>query len=123
MGDFSFISDYPEYKGTGYGTKSDKIMFSEAYKSIDSVKEVWNFMRNDEPSEGGYMFGKSKDSKKRYEIDYAMTKNDSLGYSGSSYAITMRNMQYIAKHGWTKFIQLHWPEYNSQDESLIELQS
>lgn len=116
-GDFSFILDCPNYNGTGYGTKSDMTMFSDAYKAIDSVKGGWEFMRDDEPGEGGYMFGKSQNRKLREQIDDAIAKADSLGHSGGSYAMTMRNMQYIAKHGWTKFIQFHWAEYKGDDGS------
>jgi hypothetical protein len=110
-GDFSFILDYPNYKGTGYGKGLDKQMFSDAFKAIESVKGGWEFMATDEPDEGGYMFGTSKNLRKRHEIDDAIGKLDTY-HSGASYAITMRNMQYIAKNGWTAFIQLHWPEYN-----------
>ena len=120
-GDFSFILDYPDYKGTGYGTKSDITMFSDAYKAIDSVKGGWDFMKNDEPDEGGYMFGKSQNRKLREQIDDAISKADSLGHSGASYAITMRNMQYIAKNGWTNFIHFHWAEYKGDDDSQRQL--
>lgn len=99
----------------------DKVMFSDAYNAIDSVKGGWDFMKYDEPGEGGYMFGKSKNRKLREAVDDAITKADSMGHSGGSYAMTMRNMQYIAKHGWTKFIQFHWPVYKGDDDSQTQL--
>lgn len=115
-GDFSFIDDCPTYKGTGYSKNMDKIMFRDAFKAIESVEGGWEFMAKDDPGEGGYMFGGSEDSRKREQIDDAMSKNDSMGHSGASYSLTMRAMQYLAKNGWYRFIQYCWPEYKDPEE-------
>lgn len=115
-GDFSFILDCPSYKGTGYGAKMDKLMFEEAFKAIESVEGGWEFMRDDEPGEGGYMFGRSKNEKIRHAIDDAISKNDSCGHSGASYGLTMRAMQYLARNDWLAFIKYWWPEYQDPEE-------
>jgi hypothetical protein len=115
-GDFSFILDYQSYKGTGYGTKMDKQMFEDAFKSIESVKGGWEFMASDDPGDGGYMFGRSKNDAIRQEIDTAIGKNDTCGHSGASYGMTMRSMQYLAKNGWPAFIKYWWPEYQDPEE-------
>jgi hypothetical protein len=116
-GDFSFILDCPTYKGTGYSAKMDKQMFEDAFKSIESVKGGWEFMASDDPGEGGFMFGRSKNQATRDAIDDAMNKNDTCGHSGASYGMSMRTMQYLAKNGWPAFIKYWWPEYKDPAEA------
>jgi hypothetical protein len=120
-GDFSFILDCPTYKGTGYGAKTDKQMFEGAFKSIESVKGGWEFMNSDDPGEGGYMFGRSKDDAIREKIDDAIGKNDTCGHSGASYGLTLRAMQYLAKNGWPAFIKYWWPEYEDPSDDTKKL--
>lgn len=112
-GDFSFLTDNPNKKGS---FEPDKIMYTEAFKAIESVEGGWDFMAHDDPGDGGFMFGRSKDQSMREKIDDAICKNDSMGHSGATYGITMRTMQHIAKNGWVKFIQVYWPEYRDPDE-------
>ena len=77
---FDFITD-----------KFEREALEEAYKAIESVG-AWAFMAED-PGEGGFMFSKNPMLE---EINKAMKD---VGHSGSSYGWTMRQMQYIARHG------------------------
>jgi hypothetical protein len=59
---------------------------------------LWEWLREYTPEEGkGFMFSHHPNLDK---INAAMKYQ---GHSGSSYAWTMRQMEYIAKHGWTLF--------------------
>lgn len=59
---------------------------------------AWTYLRVNPPSEStGYMF--SSDS-----IFTVINGNMQVGHSGSSYAWTMRNLQYIATHGIDAYI-------------------
>lgn len=59
---------------------------------------AWTYLRVNPPSEStGYMF--SSDS-----IFTVINGNMQVGHSGSSYAWTMRNLQYIANHGLDAYI-------------------
>jgi len=54
---------------------------------------VWSYLRDNPPSERtGYMFSDNP-------MFSAIIGNMQVGHSGSSYAWTMRNLQYIATHG------------------------
>jgi hypothetical protein len=67
-------------------------MFENAYQAI-SLTEMWDYMKKDRES---FMFSSDK------EIEIISKKMEDLGYdghSGSSFGITMRNMQFIALHG------------------------
>ena len=118
-GDFSWINICPTYQGTGYGKEADKEMFTSAYAAINSIDGAWEFMKNDEPSEGGYMFGKHKNAEMRNKIDQEILKGYG-GHSGGSYGMTMRRMQFIAKKGWEAFIRSEWQFYNPEDEKVMK---
>jgi hypothetical protein len=83
-GDFSFVQH-----------KETRIMFDDAYRAITKA-EAWDYMKTD-PGEGGYMFSQSE----------MLTKINSCmkydGHSGSSYGLTMRMMQRLARIGWLEF--------------------
>ena len=54
---------------------------------------TWTYLRDNPPSEStGYMFSNNP-------AFTAIMSNMEVGHSGSSYAWTMRNLQYIATHG------------------------
>jgi hypothetical protein len=109
-GDFSWIDVCPDYHGSGYGKGSDKEMFSTAYEAINTTPGGWEFMKNDSPGNGGYMFGKCDDAEMQSKIESEIHKRYG-GHSGASFGITMRNMQYIAKKGWEQWIRYNWPSY------------
>ena len=84
-GEFKYISSY-----------NDRVMMTNAWQAI-TLTETWDFVKQDIDS---FMFSLEPQisiiSKKMEELGYN-------GHSGSSFGWVMRNMQYIAKHGETKF--------------------
>lgn len=75
-----------------YVDDNSRIMFENAYQAI-SLTEMWDYMKKDRES---FMFSSDK------EIEIISKKMADLGYdghSGSSFGITMRNMQFIALNG------------------------
>ena len=75
-----------------YVDDNSRIMFENAYQAI-SLTEMWDYMKKDRES---FMFSSDK------EIEIISKKMEDLGYdghSGSSFGITMRNMQFIALNG------------------------
>ena len=83
-GDFTFVCD-----------ASERAMLEDAYKAITRT-ESWSIMAND-PGEGGFMFA---------PLTYLDSVNKAMeytGHSGASYGWTMRQMQYIATHGWDQY--------------------
>lgn len=77
--------------------ENDRMMLEDAYQAVTKSNR-WGFLsRPDVPGEGGFMFSQWAQMK---EIDLNMEYG---GHSGSSYGWTMRQMEYIAKKGWTAF--------------------
>ena len=75
-----------------YVDDNSRIIFENAYQAI-SLTEMWDYMKKDRES---FMFSSDK------EIEIISKKMADLGYdghSGSSFGITMRNMQFIALKG------------------------
>jgi len=75
-----------------YVDDNSRIIFENAYQAI-SLTEMWDYMKKDRES---FMFSSDK------EIEIISKKMTDLGYdghSGSSFGITMRNMQFIALNG------------------------
>ena len=59
---------------------------------------AWTYLRDNPPSEStGYMFSDNP-------MFSVINGNMQVGHSGSSYAWTMRNLQYIATHGLDAYI-------------------
>ena len=115
-GDFTWIDICPNYKPMGWSKDFDKETFTSAYLAVDSVPGGWDFLKIDEPGEGGFMFGKCKDSETQSKIEAAILQRDS-GHSGASFGLTVRVMQLIAKGGWEAFIRRSWPSYNPSSEN------
>jgi hypothetical protein len=77
--------------------KNDAMMLEDADKAITECG-LWDWLRDYNPEDGkGFMFSEHPNLDR---INNAMKYG---GHSGSSYGWTMRNMEYIAKHGWTLF--------------------
>jgi hypothetical protein len=74
-------------------------MYVDAHKAI-STCELWDWMARFNPGHGGFMFGENPRELQRIN---EIIDNGPIGHSGSSYGITMRNMQYIAKYGYNRF--------------------
>jgi hypothetical protein len=84
--DFSFIKD-----------ESSRFYIENAYNAVSSVDGGWEFMKTFTPEDKkGFMFSTHPMLTKIGE------KLDD-GHSGSSYGWTMRNIEYIAKHGIDAF--------------------
>ena len=84
-GEFKYISSYHE-----------RVMMTNAWQAITQT-ETWDFVKQDIDS---FMFSLDP------QISIISNKMEELGYkahSGTSFGWVMRNMQYIAKHGETKF--------------------
>ena len=59
---------------------------------------AWTYLRDNPPSEStGYMLSDNP-------VFSVINSNMQVGHSGSSYAWTMRNLQYIATHGLDAYI-------------------
>jgi hypothetical protein len=76
--------------------------FKSAHQAITRC-ELWNFLRNFEPEEEkGFMFTRNVPELDR--LSEEMQKDPvNGGHSGASYGCTMRNMEFIAKHGYQAF--------------------
>lgn len=68
----------------------------DAYKAV-SKAEAWDFLKNYEPEDGkGFMFS-------THPILTKINEHIDGGHSGASYGITMRNIHYLAKHGYEEY--------------------
>ena len=80
-GDFTFINDDVE-----------KDMLEDMYKTITETN-TWEYVKAN-PGDGGFMLSGP------HPFDCAIN----VDHSGASYAMTARDMQYIARHGWDKYV-------------------
>jgi hypothetical protein len=86
MTDFSFIRD-----------PHTRALVSNGYTAVNQL-ELMGWLRNFNPKDtDGFMFTENPN------INKIMAKMESLpdapGHSGASFAITMRHLEFIAKHG------------------------
>lgn len=89
-GQFEFVNDF------------SRAYFISAHKTISQC-ELWGWLRDFEPDpERGFMYTSGVPQLDRIKKTlFQDPVND--GHSGASYAITMRNMSYIAKNGYEAF--------------------
>jgi hypothetical protein len=87
-GDFSFISNM-----------SDRAAYQDMYAAITKA-DAWEWMKYD-PGPGGFIFNTS-DTMRRIHANLV----DSIGHSGTSFALFMRQMQFIARSGWDEWVKL-----------------
>ena len=83
--------------------ENDRKIFENAWQAIN-LMEMWDYIAE---YPNAFMF--SSDSR----INFIIYKMEELGYeghSGSSFAITMRYMQYLARNGAEKFKKLYLNE-------------
>jgi hypothetical protein len=94
-----------EYFGDGefeFVDAHSQLYFKSAHQTISRC-ELWNWMRNFEPQEGrGFMFSEGVPELERLNDELFKDPVNS-GHSGASYGITMRNMEYIAKNGYSAY--------------------
>jgi len=88
VGDFSFIEDALFANTLKYD-----------YSQINDIPGAWTALKNHNPN-NSFMF----------ETDGGIwgiirSKMSDL-HSGASGAISLRNMEYIAKHGWDKYVDM-----------------
>jgi len=90
-GDFSFVE-----------SERERNMLENAFRAIDRL-ELWAWLRDIDP-DMGFMFLSCPEINR---IGEEMVK-EPVGrlHSGASFGITMRNMEYIAKHSFDAFIQM-----------------
>ena len=81
-GNFSFIKD-----------GMWRVMCEEMYAAITAA-DAWTAMKA-EPGDGGFMFSGAP-----VVARVSAHLNDTVGHSGSSFGITMRTMQRLARVGW-----------------------
>ena len=94
-----------DYFGNGefeFTNEWSRPYFKSAHQAISRC-ELWNWLKNYEPDDDkGFMFTTGVPQLERLRNELAKDPvND--GHSGSSYAVTMRNMEYIAKNGYEAF--------------------
>jgi len=86
--------------------KFDADMLQDADNAITECG-LWNWLTEYTPEDGkGFMFSSHPNLDR---INNAMKYS---GHSGSSYGWTMRQMEYIAKHGWELF------QFTKQNEKM-----
>ena len=76
-------------------------LVSNGYQAVEQL-ELWSWMKSFEPEANeGFMFSSNRN------ISKIMKKMESLpdppGHSGSSFGMTMRHLEFIAKHGMDKY--------------------
>jgi hypothetical protein len=86
-GDFSFITDADSVKE-----------LTDMYNAV-STTDNWENLKGFIPGDGGFMFCDKPEWFS--QIHKAMTYHD---HSGVTYGMTIRNIDYIAKHGWENFV-------------------
>jgi hypothetical protein len=95
QGDFTFI---PE--------KNMVFYLQDMYQVINTqTPELWNTLKNFQ--EESFML-----SSEKWITDLATKCNE--GHSGASFYICLRNMEYIAKHDWNKYVTEISSSYNIQ---------
>jgi hypothetical protein len=75
--------------------KWERDMYVNAWKTIN-ILEMWEFVKNVDV----FMFNNDP---RIWTITYKMEQLGYREHSGTSFALTMRNMQYISNHGEDKF--------------------
>uniref|UniRef100_A0A6C0DCC1 Uncharacterized protein n=1 Tax=viral metagenome TaxID=1070528 RepID=A0A6C0DCC1_9ZZZZ len=88
-GDFSFIKSVAE-----------KAIYCDMYKAVEKLG-IWEELKN-EPFSGGFLFGTT-------DIPNRIMANleNPDAHSGASLALCIRDMQYIAIHGWPMWVLMY----------------
>jgi len=77
-----------------------RIMLENAYQAITAA-EGWDFMKTFNDNQNGFMFS---DNPMTGKIRSKMEELGYSGHSGCSFGWTMRNMEFLAKHGKNEFL-------------------
>lgn len=99
-GDFSFIL-----------RDSERVMLEDAFQVISTTEGAWEYLaRPDIPDPNcGFMFTRDPFLLK---LGNQIDRDGKIGHSGSTYGCTMRQMEYIAKHGWDVFVEMKITQQN-----------
>ena len=90
-------------------------MYEDAYRAITDTPGGWKLMKDVTPPVGeGFLFWNDKPQTMK-DIDTNLVKTPTgNSHSGSSYGITMREMQYIAQHGWDEYKMIVKKNYKKE---------
>jgi hypothetical protein len=106
-GDFSFISD-----------ENEKKILTNMYRAVEA-EGVWDFLKAG-PSGGSFMF--SKEAIERLSGVSKAVEDD--GHSGASFACSLREIQFIARHGWDAYVNMYEMKNKKTDElDLLRLET
>lgn len=81
------------------------------YRAVEREK-LWDFVKAG-PSGNSFMF--SDEASERLSGVTRAVEAD--GHSGASFACTLREIQYIARHGWDAYVKM-WEEANKERDAL-----
>ncbi len=93
--------------GSSFYPNPDGTLLKNMYDAISRLN-LWDWLMNYTPEEGkGFMFSNSP------EITAIGQATEADGHSGASFAVCMRQMEFIAKHGWIDYYRTHiYPQFN-----------
>ena len=81
-------------------TTSEKEELIDAYEAIEKTPGAWEWLkRPDVPGDTGFMFSD--------DVMMILIKNNMkhlYRHSGGSFGYTLRNMEMIAKYGWSRYL-------------------
>lgn len=84
------------YRALGF-TDNEATMLADAFQAVTKA-DMWEYLRlPTTPGKDGFMFSKD------IELALINAEMQYQGYSGASYAWVMRQMEAIAKGGWTEW--------------------
>ena len=100
--DYFGIDECAGDAGFEFVDKWDRTYYKSAHRAISNC-ELWNWLKTFEPEEGrGFMFAQNVTELDRLSEEmYKDPVNE--GHSSASYGCTMRDMEFIAKHGYQAF--------------------
>lgn len=102
INDFFGIDECAGNGGFEFADDWSRRYFKSAHNAISRC-ELWNWLKNYEVDQGrGFMF--TRNVPQLDKLSEEMDKDPvNGGHSGASYGCTMRNMEFIAKHGYQAF--------------------
>ena len=88
------------------------------YRAVEA-EGVWDFLKAG-PSGGAFMF--SEEASERLSGVSKAVEDD--GHSGASFACSLREIQFIARHGWDAYVKLYEVKNKKTDDlDLVRLET
>lgn len=82
---------------------------------------MWNWLREFEPlSSNGFMFSPDKELNIIEKMMDSSEASVQVGHSGASFALTMRNLKFIANNGLDAYRELYLKNKENQVEQTLE---